>query len=151
MATTAPGLFDEPFSWRMEAARAMGLRGKTLMAALSPGAAYPSVLRSMIGGFPQPCATLVDLGAGAGGSSEWLRTASGACVVAVEPSNVAAITAARTFPDLLVVRGDASTTGLRTGSADAVTLCGVLSLIDDATPVFAEVRPHPRRRGAREQ
>jgi len=134
-------IFDEPSRWRAQAARALGLDGDDLLAAVSPGAACPMVLRSLVAsinatGRPR---IIVDLGSGAGGISEWLRRHTGASVTAVEPAAGARQAAATLFPALSVRAGTAEDTGLTDRVADAAVLCGVLSLIDEAEPVFAEV------------
>jgi SAM-dependent methyltransferase len=51
---------------------------------------------------------------------------------------LARFTAQRCFPLLQQVKGEAAWTGLPTGSADAVVLCGVLSLISEANAVLDE-------------
>ena len=128
-----------PCLWRDEAIAALGLSGEAVMAAVSPGAAFPSVLRSIVSVLPRSVGTVVDLGAGAGGASEWLRQQLGASVVAIEPASRARDVARRRFPQLDVRDGRADRTGLADGSADVVVLCGVLSLMDDLTPVLDEV------------
>ena len=133
-------LFDRPTAWRAEAAMALDLDGDELLAALSPGASYPAVLRSVAAALPPHASVIVDLGAGAGGASEWLRFATGATVIAVEVAAGACAAARRCFPNLHVMRSRAATTGLAASSCDAVTMCGMLSLIDDAAPVLAEAR-----------
>lgn len=141
-------VFDEPTAWRAEAAAALGLEDDDLIAALSPGAAFPAVLRTVRDALPPTVVRLVDLGAGAGGASEWLRRATGADVVAVEPAATAAVVAATTFPALHVVRGRAAAAPLTEATADVVTLCGVLSLVTEAGPVLDEARRLLRPGGA---
>jgi SAM-dependent methyltransferase len=80
----------------------------------------------------------LDVGSGVGGASEYLRRATGATVYAVEPSELARETARRCFPHLHQVPGEATQTGLPTGVADAVVLCGVLSLIAEPDGVITE-------------
>ena len=121
--------FGGPVTWRAEAAEALGLRDDELPAAISPGAAFPAALRCMLAAMPPSLRTIVDVGSGVGGASEYLRRETGATVYAVEPSELARTTARRCFPHLRQVPGEATQTGLPTGIADAVVLCGVLSLI----------------------
>jgi ubiquinone/menaquinone biosynthesis C-methylase UbiE len=73
-----------------------------------------------------------------GGDAEFLRRATGATVYAVEPSDLARHAAQRCFPLLQQVDGEAEQTGLPDGLADAVVMCGVLSLIEDPEPVLIE-------------
>ena len=123
--------FGGPVTWRAEAAESLGLRDDELPAAISPGAAFPAALRCMVDTMPSPLRTIVDVGSGVGGASEYLRRATGATVYAVEPSELARTTARRCFPHLRQVPGEATRTGLPAGIADAVVLCGVLSLIGE--------------------
>jgi SAM-dependent methyltransferase len=146
-AAEADDVFDMPCLWRDEAVAALGLAGEEVMAAVSPGAAFPSVLRSIVAAVPATVGTIVDLGAGAGGASEWLRQQLGASVIAVEPASRAREVASRRFPLLDVRDGEADRTGLAAGSADVVVLCGVLSLMDDLGPVLDEVVRVLRRPG----
>lgn len=132
-------IFDRSCEWRIEAAAALGLADDELIPVLSPGAAFPAVLESMVRAFPARPRIVVDIGAGPGGASEWLRRATGARVIAVEPEDGARRVATATFPELIVVDGCATATGLEDDSADCVTLCGVWSLLDDADDVLDEV------------
>jgi SAM-dependent methyltransferase len=135
----APDLFDQPTLWRVEAATSLGLEGEELIAAVSPGPAFPEALRSLTHTLPRCPRIIVDLGAGGGGPSEWLRVATGATVYAVEPAPGARDAAARAFPDLRVLAGRADAAPLPGGVADVVMLSGVLSLLDDIEPVLDEV------------
>lgn len=133
------GLFDGPALWRMEAADALHLEGERLSAAVSPGPAFPSALWSMVHALPEHVETLVDIGAGGAGATEFLRRCTGATAYAVEPSAPARHAAQQCFPHVRVSPGTATRTGLKAGCADVVTLCGVTSLLDDPEPVLAEV------------
>ncbi len=130
--------FGGPVTWRAEAAEALGLADADLPAAISPGAAFPAALRCMLAAMPPSLRTIVDVGSGVGGASEYLRRETGATVYAVEPSRLAQTTARRCFPLLRQVPGEATQTGLPTGIADAVVLCGVLSLIPEPHAVLDE-------------
>ncbi|HEY7625673.1 MAG TPA: class I SAM-dependent methyltransferase [Ilumatobacteraceae bacterium] len=132
-------IFDQPALWRVEAAAALGLDGEQLIAAVSPGPAYPEALRSLVLALPECPRLIVDLGAGGGGPSEWLRTTTGAAVYAVEPAPGARQAAQRAFPNLRVLDGRADDAPLPGGVADVVILSGVLSLLDDVEPVLEEV------------
>ncbi|MFN8021287.1 MAG: methyltransferase domain-containing protein [Acidimicrobiales bacterium] len=136
-----PELFDAPSRWRAEAARALELHGDELVAAVSPAAGCPAVLASVLASLRPADGRLdriVDLGAGVGGIGEWLHRRTGATVVAVEPAAGARAAARMLFPELDVRSGTAEHTSLDHALADAVVLCGVLSLIDDVGPVLAE-------------
>ncbi len=133
------GAGEGPTRWRVEAADALHLEGEDLAAAVSPGAAFPSALWSIVRALPGHVDTLVDIGAGGAGASEFLRRCTGATVHAVEPSAPARYAAQQCFPELLVSPGVASDTGLADACADVVTLCGVTSLIAEIEPVLAEV------------
>lgn len=135
----AARVFEDPALWRMEAADALHLEGDNLAAAVSPGPAFPSALWSMVRALPAGVDTLVDIGAGGAGATEFLRRSTGATVYAVEPSAPARYAAQQCFPQLRVSPGTATHTGLADGCADVVTICGVMSLIEDPEPVLAEV------------
>ncbi|MEZ5298361.1 MAG: hypothetical protein R2697_19440 [Ilumatobacteraceae bacterium] len=105
-------MFDRPALWRFEAVAALDIDDVDLPA-MSPGPTFPAALRSAIAALPSDIALVVDLGAGAGGASEWLRLATGAEVHAVEPARRARLTARLLFPELHVVDGSASKTPLR--------------------------------------
>jgi SAM-dependent methyltransferase len=132
--------FGGPVTWRAEAARALGLRDEDLAAAISPGAAFPAVLRTRVRAMRSPLRTIVDIGSGVGGASEYLRRATGASVYAVEPSDLARETALECFPELHQIEGYATQTGLPGGCADAVVMCGLLSLIEEPHEVLNEAR-----------
>lgn len=131
-------VFDRPALWRFEAVAALDLDEADLPAAMSPGPTFPAALRSTVAALPDEIGLVVDLGAGAGGASEWIRLATGAEVHAVEPARRARLAAQLLFPELHVVAGSASNTPLEPGCADVVTLLGVVSLLDDVGPVFEE-------------
>ena len=97
------------------------------------------MLRSVLSALPAHTKTVVDLGAGGGGASEWLRRETGAAVYAVEPAHQALLAARSTFPELRLIEGCADRVPLRGGIADAVTMCGVLSLIAELDAVVEEV------------
>jgi ubiquinone/menaquinone biosynthesis C-methylase UbiE len=138
-AEQSDDVFDRPTAWRDQAVDALGLVGEQVMAATSPGASFPTALRSIAAAIPDHIATIADLGAGAGGASEWLRSNTGAHVIAVEPAAVARRVAARRFPRLDVRDGSADASSLDDASVDVVLFAGVLSLIDDLGPVLDEV------------
>jgi SAM-dependent methyltransferase len=87
---------------------------------------------------PRSTAMIVDLGAGGGGASEWFRIETHASVYAVEPTPGGRLAATLSFPHLRVVEGRADRAPLPDGIADAVTLCGVLSLLTDLGCVLEE-------------
>jgi precorrin-6B methylase 2 len=134
-------VFDAPSRWRAQAAMALGLRDEELIGAVSPGAGCPAVLESVLASLTPSDGrldTVVDIGAGTGGVGEWVRVRTRASVVAIEPAEGAREAALLLFPGLSVRMGAAEATGLADGVADAVVMCGVLSLIGDAGPVLAE-------------
>lgn len=139
MTSPAADVFDVPCRWRDTAAAALQLEGESVMAAMSPGAAFPAALRTIAANVSSGVHTVADLGAGAGGASEWLRRELDAKVIAIEPAAVARDVARRRFPALDVRDGRADRTGLPDASVDLVVLSGVLSLIDDLEPVLGEV------------
>lgn len=140
-------VFDEPSLWRVEASRALGISGDELIAAISPGPAFPAALRSLTSTLSADAQMIVDLGAGAGGASEWVRQATNASVYAIEPADGARRAAARAFPHLMIIAGRADRVPLRDDIADAVMISGVVSLVADVGSVVAEVERITRRGG----
>jgi SAM-dependent methyltransferase len=96
-------------------------------------------LHSLGAAFENNTSTLIDLGAGTGGVSEWMRLATGAAVYALEPEDGACTAAKRVFPELHVVEGRAASAPFPNGVADAVVMSGVTSLMRDLGPEIAEV------------
>ena len=137
-------LFGAPSLWRAQAALDLGLRGEELIAAMSPGPAYPSTLETIAaavsGELGRSPDVVVDVGAGTGGASEWFRLTTGARVIAVEPSEPARTAARTLFPKLMVVPGAGDRTGLPGDLADMVLASGLLSLVDVIDPVLDELR-----------
>jgi SAM-dependent methyltransferase len=135
----APKVFDGPSLWRVQAAEALGLDSDQLIAAMSPGPAFPGVLHSLEAAFESNTSMIIDLGAGTGGVSEWMRLATGAAVYALEREDGACQAARRAFPELHVVQGRAAAAPFPDGTADAVVMSGVTSLMRDLAPEIAEV------------
>jgi len=135
----APQVFDGPSLWRLEAAEALSLTHDELVAAMSPGPAFPAVLHSLTAAFETSPNVIVDLGAGTGGVSEWLRLATGAAAYAMDSEHGACRAASHAFPELFVVEGQADAAPMPDGIADAVVMSGVTSLLTDLSPVIAEV------------
>jgi SAM-dependent methyltransferase len=139
MSTEPAELFDDIATWRAQAALDLGLSGVELVAALSPGPAFPTTLGAIAGHVPPtPGTTIVDLGAGMCGASAWLAAATGATVIAVEPADGSRRAAQLLFPGLDVRAGSASASGLPDASADVVAALAVVSLLDELDGLFAE-------------
>jgi len=137
---SADEVFDEPSAWQVDAVRRLGLDGEDLIAGASTGVGYPDALEPVLGGLGLGAGSLVlDLGAGLGGVSQWVAERTGAIVVALEPERLAAAGADRLFPGLVVVHADAVRTPFAAGSFDAVTLFGLVSLVEDLEPLLSEV------------
>ena len=132
----------------MEAAEDLSLGPDELIAAMSPGPAFPAVLRTFEAAFALRPRVIVDLGAGTGGVSEWLRVTTGATVYAVEPEEGARRAAGRAFPRIHVVEGRADAAPLPGGVADAVVLSGVISLMTDIDAELDEVNRLLTRSGS---
>ena len=138
--TDGADVFGEPSVWRLEAILRLGLRGEELMAGASTGVGYPIALDPIISGLRLgPRCRALDLGAGLGGVSQWIAWSTGADVVALEPEWSAAAGARRLFPGISVVQAEAVVSPFSAGSFDAVTLLGVVSLVDDLPPLISEV------------
>jgi SAM-dependent methyltransferase len=137
--TELPEVFDQPSLWRIEAADALGLADNDMIAVMSPGPAFPAVLRSLEAALESHPNVIIDLGAGTGGVSEWMRVSTGATVYAVEPETGARQAARLAFPQLHVVNGCADSASLPGGCADAVVMSGVTSLMSDIDPAIDEI------------
>jgi SAM-dependent methyltransferase len=138
--TDGVDVFGEPSVWRLEAILRLGLQGEELMAGASTGVGYPIALDPIISDLRLgPRGRALDLGAGLGGISQWMAWSTGADVVALEPEWSAAAGARRLFPGISVVQAEAVVSPFGKGSFDAVTLLGVVSLVDDLPPLIAEV------------
>jgi len=130
-------LFDRPARWRGAAILALGLEGEERVAAASPGAGFPSALRSLADGLQLgPGDVVVELGAGLGGVGAWLRARTRADVYAVEPADGSRAMAGELFPELRAC-ADVADLHLGPGTVDAVVLAGVLSLVQDADGLVA--------------
>jgi hypothetical protein len=140
-------VFDEPVRWRLDAARAMCFSKVQLIAALSPGPAFPAALRSVTSALPPDIHSWLDVGAGGGGASEWWRCATGAEVTAIEPSPTSRDVATTSFPQLDVRPGTVDLDGWDSTSADVISMCGVLSLLPDARAPIARSREVARSGG----
>ena len=104
------------------------------------GSRLPIALDPIISGLRLgPRCRALDLGAGLGGVSQWIAWSTGADVVALEPEWSAAAGARRLFPGISVVQAEAVVSPFSAGSFDAVTLLGVVSLVDDLPPLISEV------------
>jgi precorrin-6B methylase 2 len=138
LGAEVPLVFDQPSLWRIEAANALCLADDDMIAVMSPGPAFPAVLRSLAAALVPRPNVIIDLGAGTGGLSEWMRISTGATVYAVEPEDGARQAARLAFPHLRVIDGLAGSTFLPGGSADAVVISGVTSLMSDIGPAITE-------------
>lgn len=90
-----------------------------------------------------PSGSIVDVGAGTGGPSAYLSVRTGLPVLAVEPSTSSLRTARHLFGDVdrvQFVQGTSESLPAPDGSAAAVTMLGLLSLLEDVTPTLREAR-----------
>jgi SAM-dependent methyltransferase len=142
-------VFDEPARRRAEAVERLGLEGEERMAAASAGAAFPVALEPLARRLDvAPGDLLVDVGAGLAGASAWLAERTSAWVVACEPAVGSAIGADELFPAVAVVAAEGARLPVRSGTAAAVTMLGVISLVADLDPLLAEVARVLRPGGA---
>ncbi|MET0459081.1 MAG: class I SAM-dependent methyltransferase [Ilumatobacteraceae bacterium] len=132
-------VFDEPSRWRLAAVRSLGLVGEERIAGVITGAAYPDALTTIVDRLTGVRGVVCDVGAGLGGASQWMASRIDAPVVAVEPEATSVTAAAELFPELGLVQGAATAIPIGTRRAGAVTLLGVLSLVEDLDVVLAEV------------
>ena len=132
-------VFDEPSRWRLAAVRSLGLVGEERIAGVVTGAAYPDALATIVERLAGASGVVCDVGAGLAGASRWMADHVDATVVVVEPEATSVRAAVELFGDLAIVQGSATAIPLGAGRAAAVTLLGVVSLVDDLDEVLAEV------------
>ena len=132
--------FDLAVQWRCEAIVRLGLTDGLLATAASPSP-VPSQLLDFairhIGAAPD--GPVVDVGAGLAGIAETVRGALQRPVVAFDRSWGACAGARRLFPDVQVARAHPHALPIRAHTVPAAVACGLLSVLDDIAPVFAEV------------
>lgn len=115
---TAPGLPDEEYWFaRHEAAYA----------------ALPALLEGLRG-------TVVDAGAGEGYGARAIAAAGAATVVALEYDEITCVHAARTYPDVEVVRANLDALPLADASVDTVVSCQVIEHLWDLPRFLRECR-----------
>jgi ubiquinone/menaquinone biosynthesis C-methylase UbiE len=131
-------LFDRPMAWRYHAVERLGLRGVDRVAGLAVGAGFPDALEPIRSAIDGRSGIVCDIGSGLGGVSSWLAAGVTARVVAVEPELRAASLGRRAFPELPTIGGSADALPFAAGSAVAVTLVGVLSVVGDMESVLSE-------------
>lgn len=131
-------LFDQPARWRLQAVEALGLQGEDRIAGLTIGAAYPDALEPVIDALAGHDGMVCDVGAGLGAGTRWIAARTARPVTAVEPEPTSAGAARRAFPDLPVVLGAATDLPLAHASCGAVTLFGVLSLVEELDATLDE-------------
>ena len=85
-------LFEQPATWRVQAARRLGLQGEELIAGLVTGAGYPDALAPAVNTLRGVVAPVADLGAGLGAATVWLGDRAHVAMVGVEPQPDAART-----------------------------------------------------------
>ena len=135
-------VFEQGALWLADATLELALTGDDRYAAVSPGPAFPAVLRtlaaavSVIGRQP----VIVDLGAGIGGAGAWLAERAGAELISVEPAEGSRIAAKRLFPQLDIRAGSAQASGLPEHVADMVVALGVTSLLGELAGFLTEAR-----------
>lgn len=131
-------LFDRPARWRAEAVADLGLHGEERIAGLVTGAGYPDALVPIVDSFAGSSGPLCDVGSGLGAAAAWVGQRSSATILAAEPEVHTADLARANFPRLSVVTATAARLPLAAGSCSAVSLLGVVSLVDDLDALIAE-------------
>lgn len=131
-------LFDRPAVMRLAAVERLGLAGEERIAGLVTGAAYPDALVPIVDACRGRRGLVLDVGAGLGAASVWLRDEAGVEVVGVEPEGRAAGLARRAFPQLAMSCGTADALPVRSGACVGVVMLGTASLLEDLGPALAE-------------
>ncbi|GAA1822412.1 class I SAM-dependent methyltransferase [Actinomadura chokoriensis] len=130
--------FDDVARWTAEAVELLGQRHA--IPAACRGSASPAAL-AWLGEACElsPGATLLDVGAGAGGPAAWAARRFGVRPVLLERMPAACRAAARLF-GLPVITADGTRIPLRTGSVDAAWCLGVLDTVRDKAALLGEIR-----------
>lgn len=130
-----------PALWRAEIIGEFRLRGEERCAAASPVPGFPQVLRSVLSTMDDvPDGPWVDVGGGLGGVSSWLERSAGVDAVVLDREVLSLRAARRLFPTLRTAAADVSALPLRSCSAAAAIVSGVVSLLDDLEALLAETR-----------
>jgi SAM-dependent methyltransferase len=133
-------LFDEPSQWRADIISEFRLRGAERCAAASPTPGFPQLLDSVVRVAREaPTGVWLDVGGGLGGTASWLERTIGQRVVVVDSSIGSLRGARQLFPSLDVTSADAGRLPVRDASVEVVIMSGVLSLLGDVAPLFAEL------------
>lgn len=130
--------FDDVARWTADAVELLGERHA--IPAACRGSASPAAL-AWLGEACElvPGATLLDVGAGAGGPAAWAAERFGVRPVLLERMPAACRAAARLF-GLPVITADGARIPLRTGSVDAAWCLGVLDTVRDKAALLGEIR-----------
>lgn len=131
-------LFDRPAAMRLAAVERLGLGGEQRVAGLVTGAGYPDSLQPIVEAFRSLEGMVLDVGAGLGAASVWLRDQAGVDVVGVEPEARAARLARRAFPGLPMSCGTADAIPVRSGACVGIAMLGTVSLLGDVDAALAE-------------
>jgi SAM-dependent methyltransferase len=134
-------ILDVAALWRCESIVRLGLEGESLIAAASPGVAFPQMLDFLVRNVEvAPLGTIIDIGAGLAGIAETVRRASGRSVLAFDASRHACAGAHTLFPDVQMAQADPSRLPARDGSIAAAISCGLLTTLADPEAIMSEVR-----------
>ncbi len=133
--------YDVAVAWRCEAIVRLGLADGLLATAASPSPVSPQLLHFVIRHLgAAPDGPVVDVGAGLAGIAETVRCSLRRPAVALDRSSAACAGARRLFPQVQVARAHPAALPFRGHTVPAAVACGLLSVVDDIAPVFAEMR-----------
>jgi SAM-dependent methyltransferase len=132
-------LFDQPALWRAEV---IDREVPKLLHAVAAGAApaFPQLMPMLTRAADHsPAGPCLDIGAGLGGISMMLATASTRNVIAIDPGQGSTVGARKLFESLNVVQASGHELPVRSTSIATVVLIGVTSLIEDVEVLAAEL------------
>ena len=138
---TVATIFGAPSSWRADVIAEFRLRGAERCAAASPTPGFPQLLDSIMSALGRsPDRPWLDVGGGLGGTASWIERTHGAEVIVADASIESLRAAHRLFPGLDLTAADAASLPIRDGSIAVAVVSGVVSLLAETEPLFAELR-----------
>jgi len=138
---TVDMLFDTPARWRAEIITEFRLREAERCAAASPTPGFPQLLESVISALDDASdGPWLDVGGGLGGTASWIERTYHEHVIVADAARGSLRAARRLFPSLDLTAARAASLPIRDACVAVAIVSGVLSLLDDADALLAELR-----------
>ncbi len=134
-------LFDVPERWRADVITEFRLRGAERCAAASPTPGFPQLFDSVMSmASDTPDGPWLDVGGGMGGTASWIGRNFDRNAIVADASIGSLIGVERRGPTLELVAGYATSLPIRDDAVQVAAVSGVISLLDDADVLLAELR-----------